>query len=423
MRMTEIRHRLSEHVDALRDEVVEDLCGLVKIPSVIGTEKLAQEFMVEKYRKLGLEVLLVQPDIRKVKEHPGFIDTGMSYESRPNVIGILPGSPEGRSIILNGHVDVVSPEPVRAWTYPPWEATVVGEKIFGRGAGDTKAGLIAACFALKTLLDLGLRPLGEVMLQSVIDEEGGGAGGTLYCLHEGFTADGMICTEPHDLQITMSHAGLNYFRVNVLGRSYHAGMAHLGVNAIEKMYLIIQALSALDAKRGREIRFPLFEKGSGRSCHITIGTLKAGDWPSTAAGSAVMEGRVSYVPGENTADIKQMIESAVFSAARKDAWLREHPPTVEWFGWQTEPWYQDPEDPFVSSLRLAAENILGYRPELIGRASGIDSRFSSYFNMPAACTGPKAMNIHGIDEWVDIPSILTLIKILALKTINWCGCQ
>src|SRR5690606_38711821 len=146
--------------------------------------------------------------------------------------------------------------------------------------------LMANAFVLKTLLDLGLKPRGQVQLHSVVEEEAGGGAGALACLLKGYVTDGFIATEPHNLNLTISHGGILYFRVKVMGRTAHAGWAHLGVNAIAKLQPIYDALIALDERRGREIRFDLYERGSGRSCHLNIGTANAGDWPSTVAGWA-----------------------------------------------------------------------------------------------------------------------------------------
>jgi acetylornithine deacetylase len=421
MNLSSLEKKVSERVVRMKEDIVQTLQALVRIPSLVGQETKAQAYMDRLYRSLNLEVTSLFPDLEKVKTHPAFIDTEMSYEGRPNIIGGLAGDGAGRSLILNGHMDVVSPEPVSGWKYDPWGGQVEGERLYGRGAGDMKAGLVANYFALKAILDEGVRPKGAVTLQSVIDEEAGGAGGTLALLMQGSRADAMICTEPHNLNLTISHSGVNYFRVKVQGKISHAALAHLGVNAIGKMYLIYQALIDLDEKRAREIRFPLFEKGSGRSCHLSIGTLKAGDWPSNVAGSAEMECRIGYVPGEKMGDIKHLVERTVGETGEKDPWLKEHPPKVEWFGWQTEPWYQDPQHPFVQTLKGALESTLGKNPEIIGRAGGIDSRFAQYFNMVSACTGPKAGGIHGFDEYVEIPSVIQVTQALATAILRWCG--
>lgn len=405
----------------MKHEIVDTLQDLVRIPSVVGDEAAAQDFMEGLYRDLELVTNRFYPDITRVRGHRAFIETGMSYENRPNLIAILPGQVGNPSLILNGHVDVVSPEPMSAWTHDPWGGEVEGERLYGRGSGDMKAGLLANYFALKGLIKVGIRPKGTVMLQSVVDEEAGGAGGTLSCLMAGYTADAMIATEPHNLNITIGHAGINYFRVKVMGKTSHAGLAHLGVNAIGKIIPIYQALMELDEQRGMGIHFPLFEKGSGRSCHINIGTIKGGDWPSSVAGSVEMECRIGFVPGEEMEDIKRMIEETVRKVARKDSWLKEHPPVVKWFGWQADPWYQDPEDPFVQMFKSTTECVCGHEIEFIGRAGGNDCRFSQYFDMPAALTGPKAENIHGIDEYVEIPTVIQTAQVLAMTALRWCG--
>lgn len=423
MNLSLLEKKVFGQITSMGEEIIQSLQELVQIPSVVGHEAQAQTYMDRLYRSLNLEVTSLLPNLEKVKTHPAFIDTQMPYEGRPNIIGTLPGTAAGPSLILNGHIDVVSPEPVSGWRYDPWGGQIEGDRMYGRGVGDMKAGLLANFFALKAILQAGLRPKGKVMLQSVIDEEAGGAGGTLACLMGGYSADAIICTEPHNLNLTISHVGVNYFRVRVQGKISHAALAHLGVNAIGKMYLIYQALIDLDEKRGREIRFPLYEKGSGRSCHLSIGTMKAGDWPSTVAGSAEMECRIGYIPGEKMVDIKKLVERTVQEAAGKDPWLKEHPPKVEWFGWQTKPWYQDPQHPFVQTLKGALESTLGRNAEIIGRTGGIDSRFSQYFNMAAACTGPKAGGIHGFDEYVEIASVVQVTQALATTILRWCGVE
>ncbi len=423
MDQAKVLEKVYREIEALKEEVVDTLQCLVRIPSVTGHEAAAQAFMEQQYRCLGLDVTCLPPDLDRVRTHPAFTDSRMPYENRTNIIGRLPGDADSPSLILNGHIDVVSPEPVQAWTRDPWGAAIEGNRMYGRGTGDMKSGLLANFFALKAILKAGLKPRGTLMLWSVIDEEVGGAGGTLACLMEGYSAKGMICTEPHNLNITISHAGISRFTIRVVGKTAHGGQAHLGINAIGKMYPIYQALVDLDERRGREIIFPLFEKGSGRSCHINIGTMRAGDVPSKVAGSAEIGGRIGFIPGETLDEIRRMITVVVQEVADRDPWLREHPPVIEWPGWQDEAWYQDPGHPFVQTFKSSAEKALGREVEFIGRASGLDTRFSRHFGLAAACTGPRAANIHGLDEYVEIPSVIEVIRVLATMTLNWCGCQ
>lgn len=417
-----ITNELAQAVKRLRDDMTQTLIDLVRIPSVVGSEGEAQSFIRRLYGELGLTLHVVQADKNVLRDHPAYVESNLPFEGRPNIIGVLNGDPRKKSIILNGHIDVVSAEPVDQWHHDPWGAEIEGNRLFGRGAMDMKAGLVTNLFAVKALASLGIDPGGTVMLQSVIEEEAGGGGGTLACLAAGYTADGMIITEPQLVPV-ISHAGVLYFRVKVNGKTAHAGRAHLGVNAIGKMMKIYHALEQLDLQRAAAVKFPLYDKVEGRSCHLNIGTLRCGDWPSTVAGCAEMECRISFVPGESIAEIQKTVEDVVRNAARRDDWLRRHSPEVEWFGWQSEPWYQNPDDVFVQEVLAALEAVGGKKLEVCGSTAGMDTRFSSYFGFPAISFGPNGDREHGFDEYVDLDSLPLATEILARATLNWCSQQ
>jgi len=407
-------------VDELKDELIELTRDLVCIPSVVGQEGPAQEFIAQRYAEAGLEVELFQPEKDKIEGHEAFIDSDIPFAGRPNVIARRSGDSSKRSLILNGHMDVVSPEPVNQWRHDPWGAEIEDGRLYGRGALDMKGGLAANLIALKALGKAGLDPGGTVMLQSVIEEEAGGGGGTLACLIEGYKADAMFVTEPMP-HVCVSHAGILYFRVRVEGVTAHAGRAHQGVNAIGKMLPIYQALAELDAHRQTTVRYPLFQAGGGPACHLNLGRMTAGDWPSTVAGFAELEGRISFVPGETKAEIMALIENKVKETAQADPWLRECPPTVTWFGWKAEPWQQDPKHPFVRTVVDSAERITGREVEIGGKAAGLDTRFSSYFDIPSVSFGPKGEFGHGCDEYVELDSLVMVAKVVALSTLSWCS--
>jgi acetylornithine deacetylase len=417
---SKIRNMMIAAVDRLRDEMVDTLAKLVRIPSLVGSEGPAQDFMRRQYERLGLEVKCFEAVKKKVREHPAYVESGLPFECRPNVIGLLPGDSGKKSIILNGHVDVVSPEPVDQWQHDPWSGEVRENRLYGRGAVDMKAGVIANLFALKALINAGIEPGGDVMLQSVVEEEAGGGGGTLACLMEGYTADGMIITEPFMVPV-ISHTGILYFRVKIKGLTAHAGHAHLGVNAIGKMMKVYEAMVDLDLHRATTVEFPLYHKVEGRSCHLNIGTLKAGDWPSTVAGFAEMECRISFIPGESMAEIKSIVEQVIQNVAHMDSWLKEHPPEVEWFGWQTEPWYQHPDDPFIKTVLSSLKSICGQTVEVSGATAGLDNRFSPYFGFPSISFGPDGANYHSFDEFVDLDSLVKATKAVAFSILDWCS--
>ena len=417
---SKLRSEIQETVDNLHNEMIDTLIELIRIPSVVGDEGPAQDFIRCQYESLDLAVHTFEADKKRVAKHPAYVDSGLTFEGRPNVIGILEGDSEKKSLILNGHVDVVSPAPVEQWRHDPWEGYIEDHYLFGRGALDMKSGLVANLYALKALIAVGHRPEGTVILQSVIEEEAGGGGGTLACLIDGYTADAMLISEPYMMPV-ISHSGILYFRVKLMGKTAHAGRAHVGVNAIGKMLKIYQALEVLDAQRAVELKFPLYEKVDGRSCHLNIGTFKAGDWPSTVAGFAEMEVRISFIPGENMTKVKQIVEDVIHVTAQNDSWLQDHPPVVEWFGWQTDPWYQDPENVFIKTVMRNVESVCQEKVELFGSPAGLDTRFSAYFGFPAITFGPDGDNEHGTDEYVDLDTLPLVTTMIALTTLDWCS--
>ncbi len=416
---------ITEKVARSSDEVFHTLQELVRIPSVVGQEGLAQEWVARLFGSLGLDVERVVPVKENLVNHPAYTEIGFPYnESRPNIVGIYQGTGSGNSLILNGHVDVVPPEPIERWEGGnPWSGKIEGNRLYGRGSADMKSGLLANFFSLKVLLEMGLKPAGKIILESVIEEEAGGSGGTLALLMAGFTADVMIIPEPLNLKIITAHPGVNYFRVKVYGKTAHAGQSHMGVNAIGKLTKIYNRLVELDRKRAETNRDPFFEKWTGRSCNLNIGTFKAGDWVSTVPGQAVLEARISYLPRETEAQMKEEVEGAIAEVARQDEWLAEHPPQVEWFGWRAKPWVQDPEAPPLVRFRRSAAQILSYTPDTIASTAGLDTRFCPYFNIPSFVFGPAGGLLHSANEYVELDSVIQTIKVLSAFIIDWCGVQ
>lgn len=419
MNRRESENRVFEIIENSKEEMARTLRALVQIPTLVGQEGEGQKYMQDLFFNLGLKVITFEADYDKVSKHEAFSHSGHDFKGRPNILGILEGRPSARSLKLSGHMDVVPAEPASDWEFSPWEGKIVGDRLYGRGACDMKAGLVANYFALKSLLDAEIKPDGSVILESVIEEEAEGGGGTLACLIEGYGADGLVISEPSAENITVSTAGVHWFRVRVAGRPAHAARAHTGVNAITKMNRIYEALLELDRKRAREVHYPLFEKSAGRSCNLNIGTYKAGDWPSTVAGWAELECRIGSIPGENTGEVKNQVHQTIRDVAQADDWLREHTPVIEWFGLQAEPWEQDPNHPFVVAFKSCSERVLGRIVEITGSPGSADTQYVQYFDQPTVIFGPRGGNGHGANEYVDLESLMRTTKVLASFIMEW----
>ncbi|MFC1936946.1 ArgE/DapE family deacylase [Chloroflexota bacterium] len=419
--LSQTEKKIHQTIDRKSEEISRTLSQLVRIPTVIGREGRGQKFMERLYSGLGGKVIVFEADCDKVSKHKAFNDSDYGFKHRPNVLAMVEGDPSARSLILNGHMDVVPPDPVEAWEFPPWSGKIMGNRLYGRGAFDMKCGLVANYFALKSILESGVKPGGTVILESVIEEESQGGGGTLACCIEGYLADATIVTEPTGGHICIATPGSHWFRVRLVGRPAHAGQAETGINAISKMNKIYDALVALDRRRAREIHDPLFEKFASRSCNLNIGRYRAGDWPATVAGWAELECRIGNIPAERTEDVKKEVEETIGDVVRGDEWLREHPAVVEWFGLQADAWQQDPNDPLVAQLKSCAERVLGQTVELYGIHGAADPRYLEYFERPAVCFGPSGGNAHSVDEYVGLDSVIACTKTLASFILEWCG--
>ena len=420
--------RVLAQVEANRGELIADVVRCVRIPSVVGHEGAAQTFMQELYGRLGLEVDAFEADLAEVARHPAFVRTTWGSTGRPNVVGTLTGAdPAARSLALNGHIDVVSPEPLDAWSRDPWGGEIVlvdgVERLYGRGALDMKSGTVACAHALKAVLDAGLRPRGTVILQSVIEEEAGGGAGTLATLLRGHTAAAMLNPESFYRTVVLGQPGVMLFRVIVLGKTAHAAVSQHGVNAIGKLLPLYQAMVELDAERAARWPDPFFGGMSDRAVNLNVGSFQAGDWPSTVAGRAQMECRVAFIPPQTMDQVREEVEARIALVASADPWLREHPPRVEWFGWQADPWRQDPGDPFVRTLAGVVESVTGVAPPLVAATAGLDARFAGHFGIPAACVGARGAGMHGADEYVEVESVVETARIIAATIVAWCGVE
>jgi acetylornithine deacetylase len=415
-------------VAAEEPAMVDLLVDLVRAPTVRDREASGQAVMRGAFAALDLEPFDVPMDRAVLDGHPGAAPFSWDVDGKANVLANWdPARPSthqsgeagGRSLILNGHIDVVSPEPTSLWSDEPFSARRNGEWLYGRGAGDMKSGLAAIVGAVRGLRRLGLAPRARVQLQSVVEEECTG-NGALACVLAGHTADAAILTEPTQGAVWNAQVGVLWFGVRVLGMPAHAGNAREGANAIDACYAVIEALRSLEAELNA-VRPPLYA-AYAHPINLNVGTIKGGDWPSTVAGECAIECRLATYPGSPIADLKQRVEQAVAGVPASRPELSRYRIDVLYDGFQCEGYELEPDAPLVTGLLDACARATGQRPPIFASTATTDARtFQLYGDTPAVCFGPLAESEHGVDERVHVPSITATAQSIALFIADWCG--
>jgi acetylornithine deacetylase len=422
-----LEQQVLDEIDERFHDTVTFLREMVRQPSVLGNEQGVQNLVFRRMCDIGLFSEMWDLDLDVMQAHPLFGDLtflypDLTYTNRPNVTAVWPAAaPGGRSLILNGHIDVVSPEPLRDWRHDPWGASTEGDWLYGRGAGDMKSGVAAMLLAVEAVRAAGVQLRGDLIVESVIEEESGG-NGTLACRLRGLEADAAIVTEPTGgLGAFEATLGLFWFRVLVHGRSAHPHEAKAGVNAIEKMVVIIPALRQLEGRMNADRQHPLYRE-QDRPINLVVGVIQGGDWPSTVAGECKIECRLSFEPGMTLDQAHDLVRQTVIEAAESDPWLREHQPEVEFFGIGAEPAITERSSPLIRLMQTCHQRVSGEPLNLHAFTGSTDQRFFvNQGRMDAIAYGPAGENLHAAEERVSIASIKQTAKVLALFILNWCG--
>jgi acetylornithine deacetylase len=386
------------------------LVRLVEAPTVLGDEERGQAVMEAAWRECGLEPRSVPLDAERLRAAEGASPFSWSVEGKRNVVADLDFDPRppGRSLILNGHIDVVPPADAALWSHPPFQARRDGDWLYGRGACDMKAGLAAMTGAVRALARAGATPAAPVQLQSVVEEECTGHG-ALQCVLDGPRADACVITEPHPDHFTVAQVGVLWFHVAIEGRPEHAARATQGVNAIEAMGGVLAALRALEARLNASPPppFDAFE----HPINLNPGVIAGGDWPSTVAASCTLSCRIGLYPGQDPSEMRALVEDALAGTAAR----------VRYDGFACEGSVVDGAEPVIDVLGNAYARRHGERPRLEATTATTDARHFVRAGIPAVCFGPRGERIHGIDERVSLRSVTETAQVLGLFVRDWCG--
>jgi len=412
------------------DEITEFLRKLINFKTVappIGAKAddneyiKHQNFVNETLKEMNFDTDIWEIDASKLESSPG---TGVmpdrDLSKMPVVVGTFKSDGNGRSLILNGHCDVVPLGVIENWTHDPFKGEIEDNKIFGRGACDMKAGITAMLHAVKFIQKAGIKLDGDLIVQ-VVPEEELTQMGTLACCQKGYKADAAIIPEPSGMNVWIAMRGSIHGKITVFGRAGHAAQtqphwrAGGGVNAISKAAKIIQAMEELTEEwRNRpDKQHKLVDPDN-----IVPTVISGGEYWEMYPEKVEMEFSSNFIPG--SVDTIKEIEEKIMSVANTDPWMKEHPPKIEisWvYGAEID------ENEQIIKAAIEAVNELGFKTEIEGLGTLTDAiHLINYSNIPTISIGPETLeNAHAPDEYMEIDQLISSTKILALIILRWCG--
>jgi acetylornithine deacetylase/succinyl-diaminopimelate desuccinylase family protein len=350
----------------------------------------------------------------------------------PTTIARLRGQGGGRTLVLNGHVDVVPAGAQDEWSHDPYGGVVDDGRLYGRGAADMKAGVAAIVLAAQTIARLGERLAGDLVLHIVSDEEVAGTGSREAIERLGDEAAVIIC-EPTDLQIVTVHGGLLHLRIEIDGIGAHAGQRYAslhpghdgsgGVNAIEKAFVLGAGLQRLEREWGGKAPEPLLPAGFNTiSPGIVLGGPGGGadgrlhviGNPGTTPDYCALEYNIWFLPWERRDDVVAEVERHLHLTCQSDPWLRSHPPRLSWgFNGIDVPAAKiDADHPLTETLR-AALGGLGRDARLEGFTAASELGWYAERGIPGVLFGPGRIDeAHSTDEHVKTRDIATCARAL-----------
>ena len=420
---TDARKKLLEKIDQSRDKAVAFLRDMVVIPSVTGDEAQIQTFMSKYMKKIGLDVDKWETDWEELKKHPGYRPVDRGYEGRPNIVATWKGAGGGRSLLLNGHTDVIPVGGGEGWSDNPWSATIKNGRMYGRGTADMKSGVASHIMAVECLKGAGLKPKGDVYINVVIDEEVSGHG-TLDTVIRGYKADAGISGETSDLAVQPACIGRIWFEIEIHGKPAGIQKRYEGISGIELGNKIVKAVADLEAKRVATITHPLYPNALD-TLPCIIGSFSAGNYPSAFPANCLLKGSIGTVPGEDHEGVKQSLVDQIARAAAEDPWMKLHPPKVRFVGYDAQASEIPRDHAIVETVCKNYKEITGRDPQISGRQGAADTRFLNlYADTPTVIFGPGSTAVmHANDEYVSIDDYITSIKVMALSIADWCGVE
>jgi acetylornithine deacetylase/succinyl-diaminopimelate desuccinylase family protein len=429
----EIVTKLITAVEAEMPQLIEVLQGAIrinsinpdheegKLPDASDGETKVSRFLAPYMEQGGMET-----------------DVFAAKNGRHNVVGVQKGCGGGRSLLFNGHVDVVGIGDPKRWKIStPFSGEIIGNKIYGRGSTDMKGGIVCAIAAVNAVAKAGLSLQGDILIEAVCGEENMDTeAGTGACLARGYRADAGIVVEPsappYPLAILPASPGALTFEIWIKGKAAHTCMRDeicragglgdaFGASALDKAIFIYEGLRRLEQQWGFSKKHPVFT----RPGHFTLhpGSFYAGPSPFSITEEACLTYTAWFAPQENAEDIKSELVDFVTKWCATDTWLKNNPPEFKWLiSWP--PYNVPQESPICRVLESAFHQALERTAPIYGFAAVSDASFLNAAGIPTVIMGPGNLVVaHGPDEYVEIEELLDATKVYALTMAAWCGVE
>ena len=424
--MMETPHvRLLQQIDHDRDEIVAFEQELIRRPSETGNEQACQDFLADWLRRAGYAVEVFTPDeVAGGKDFRGR-PLAVDYHQRPNVVVVHKGTGGGRSLLIMSHVDTVPVGPPENWTMAPFGGEIHNGKIYGRGAQDDKEGIVAQTFALECIRRAGLRLKGDVILCSVVDEEGGGSMGSWACMARGYRAEAGLYCDGLERKIHPANLGWSGATIHLRGRE---GQMNIGDVKDRADAVYADLVAYRDERRVAFDSHPSFRPTHWPANNIILPYLNLGHSGGVAMNQATLAVFVYTLPGQTVEADRLALEARV-----RQTWQARNPsaplPEIEWNATWVDPYEIALDEPIIATLRQASAEATGTPMPVEGMPASDLHILGLYSDgMPSVCTGPGGFGVpelaHQPDESISIDGMLMpFVKSIAVTMLNWCGVE
>jgi acetylornithine deacetylase len=421
--------KIGAYVEEHRGRLLQIIRDLVRIPSEntppIGSEGACQQYVAEFLRQQD-----IAPTVYELSEVPGLLEhplyaSGRNYERRPNVGARKKGKGGGRSLVLSGHIDTV-PRGTQAWTRDAFGGEIDGNRLYGRGSNDMKGGVGTNLFVVEALRALGIELRGDLVFETIVDEEFGGVNGTLAGRLKGFNADAAVISEPSFLRVCPAQRGglTVHIKLSAAGGVLTEGDFPAGV--IDQLrHLLIKVREFTEQRRAQAVVHELYADSTD-PVPVSITKVFTSPWgtkePVTVPDACLVEMFWQLMPGEKQEAVEREFHAWFDGVVASAPNLFPSRPEVEFpIRWLPGSSILKTE-PLVRELARCAAKVLGKEPLIQGIEGPCDMYvFHQAFGIPAVLWGARGGNTHSADEYLEIDSVMQAAKTLLMFVCDWCG--